>query len=330
MNNHRLLFLLLFVSSVPLYGQSAVSKEYSQIAYPKRLQECLTPLADDYSEGRASGTTGAQLTERFVAGKFEALGLKPFRSLTFTRSFPFCISEEDGYVPAGSDTLILRNVIGYIPAVTYSEDYIIVCASYDYLGTINGVVYNGADDNASGITALVTLAEMTAEYAKNEHGPAVNIVFIAFDGKEHDMAGSRRFIKDMGISPKRIRCVMSLDKIGTSLEAPTSNSKYLIVLCNEAVKQNYKFAIQRINLREDFNMCVDYTYYGSRDFTKLFYRSADHYQFSKLGIPSMLFTSGINRHTMKPTDDAGIIDYEALSERVRIVFDFLVWLQKLS
>ncbi|MCI2082152.1 MAG: M28 family peptidase [Bacteroidales bacterium] len=297
------------------------------MAYPSQLKLCLSAVASDYSGGRASGSVGAQLTERFISGTFKQIGLRPFGSTTFTHSFPYYHYSRDSWDFVQCDTIPLRNVVALLPATFYSERYVIVCANYDYIGKIGDVIYNGADDNASGLTAMLALARMMAAFARREECLNTNILFIAFDGSELDMAGSRHFVSNMGIDPQDIKCVIDMDKIGTSLEPPSDNPKYVIALCNSIFPQSYKVALQRINLREGLDMCIDYTYYGSRDFTALFYASADHYQFSRKNIPSVMFTSGINRYTMKPTDDPDIIDYRALYDRIKLIFSFMLWLQ---
>jgi Zn-dependent M28 family amino/carboxypeptidase len=267
------------------------------------------------------------MTERYISGTFKKLGLKPFESSTFTHSFPYYkySNDKDGIIKC--DTVTVRNVVALLPATFYSTKYIVVCANYDGIGKLGSTIYNGADDNASGLASMLAIAKMMTAFAKDEQNLNTNILFIAFDGAELDMAGSKHFVSYMDVSPSDIKCVVDMDRIGTSLEPPTDNPAYLIVLCNSQVPSTYKSILRRIDLNRNMNLCLDFSYYGSEEFTKLFFASADHIQFSKKGIPAMMFTSGINKYTLKPNDDPNIIDYTALSSRIMLIFSFLLWLQ---
>lgn len=328
MKNRFLSALVFSLVCFQAFAQSTNPDRYLQMAYPNELERCIYSIASDYSGGRESGTKGAQLTERYISGTFKTLGLKPFESITYTQSFPHYRYTRDKWDMVNCDTIPVRNVVALLPATFYSEKYIVVCTNYDHLGTIRNVIYNGADNNASGVAAMLALAKMMSAFAKQEQNLYTNILFIAFDGRHLDQAGSKYFVKDMGIDPRDIKCVMELDEIGTSLQPPTDNPNYIISLCNPAVPSTYKTMLRRINVKLDMNYCIDYTYYGSERFTKFFYETADHIQFAKKGIPAMMFTSGINKYTMKPNDDPVVIDYTALSNRIRLIFNFILWMQQ--
>ena len=79
----------------------------------------------------------------------------PFYSQTFTQSFK---------LPEGEDGAKFgRNVIGVIPSLYYTDEYILITAHYDHLGILGGRIYNGADDNASGVASLLTIASLFSE-----------------------------------------------------------------------------------------------------------------------------------------------------------------------
>ena len=70
-------------------------------------------------------------------------------------------------------------------------------------------------------------------------------------------------------------------------------------------------------------MDVSLTFYGSRDFTRLVFRNGDHASFVKAGIPTVFFTSGFHQHTLKATDDTGIIDFPLLKKRTIVIFNYI-------
>jgi len=110
-----------------------------------------------------------------------------------------------------------RNVIAMIPAAKKSKEYVFFTAHYDHLGMMGpDAIFTGANDNASGTSMLLTLAE---HYAKN---PAdVNIVFIAFAAEEAGLLGSHFFVEHPTVDLTKIRFVINLDIFGTGDEGIT-------------------------------------------------------------------------------------------------------------
>lgn len=180
------------------------ASSYEQLIYQEKQEKILTYLADDMNEGRASGTNGNENAERLIVEKFKEYGLQPYH-WNYTQSFMY------------EDSIAVRNVTGIIYASTPSDEYIIVSAHYDHIGKLHGTIYNGADDNASGVTALLNIAEMYGAMKRDGVGPHKNIIFVAFDGKELSMAGSKYFVKEMLSGGSTTR---SVDK-STTRTSPT-------------------------------------------------------------------------------------------------------------
>ena len=268
-------------------------------------------IASDQAAGRASGTAAKQSVEQFIVRRFRSLGLKPYK-WSYTQSLRY------------NDTTVVRNVVGYLPAVAPSDEYIIIGAHYDHIGTLSGRVYNGADDNASGVTAMLGLAGMFAQLKAEGAAPAKNMIFVAFDGKELSMSGSEHFVRNLDIPASKITCAINIDMLGTNLVPTGINSDYLIALGENTLNEKYRGYLSFLTRRALYKMDLDLTFYGSRNFTDIMYRSGDHNSFAKAGIPAVFFTSAFHEHTYKPTDRIDIINFPLLRRRTLVIYNFVL------
>lgn len=299
---------LLLLATAPLWGQALSA--YEQLIYPEKQRSILTYIADDQTTGRASGTEGKMKVEQFIIDHFKRYGLKPY-NWSYTQSFLY------------NDSIPLRNVVGCIPARGKSDEYIIISAHYDHIGELAGKIYNGADDNASGVTALINLAEMFGYMKSAEKGPRKNLIFVAFDGKELSMSGSEYFVKHLNIPKGKIICNINIDMIGTSLVPPHSDKEFVIVLGEESLPEKHRGILASLCRKPQYRMDLDLTFYGSKEFTKMIYSLGDQNSFTKAKIPALLFTSAFHQYTYKPTDDPDIIDYPLLRKRTYLIFNFI-------
>ena len=306
-----ILFSLALCLLLAAPGSRAQSlRTYENLVRVQDEQAILSYLAHEMTEGRASGTKGKELAEHFIVGQFRALGLKPW-NWTYTQSFRYL------------DSIAVRNVVGLLPASVPTDEYIVVGAHYDHLGKLGHTIYPGADDNASGVTALLSLAKMFAAMKADGAGPRKNLLFVAFDGKELDLAGSRYFVRHLGIPRDKVTAMVNIDMLGTDLVPPHKNREYLIALGENTLPETYRGYLSYICTRTFYKMDLDLTFYGSRDFTKMMYRTSDQHPFAEAGIPAVLFTSAFHQHTYKRTDRPDIIDYPLLRKRTLVIFNFI-------
>ena len=296
---------------------AAQTERYEEIASESLQREIVEHLCDSVMEGRGSGRGGGMLAHNYILDRFEQLNLKPFY---FRRQESFFYNEK----------ITMHNVMGVVPAVGITDKYIVVSAHYDHLGVIKGKTYPGADDNASGVAALLALAQMFSQMRQDGIGPAVNILFVAFDGKEYSMAGSKRFIAELPIAPQDIVCEINMDILGSTLVPVRKNPEYLIILGRNTLPVNMRDIISNCNWRRNLNLDIDFTFYGSDDFTKTIYKLGDHYAFNQKGVPALLFTSGFHEHTLKTTDTPAIINYEVLAKRTKLIFNTILGIANVS
>ena len=179
-------------------GCNAV-KTSNQPVYADQLLKDVKTLSSDTYEGRKTGTKGGELAKNYIGKRFKEIGLK---------SFPLLNSYQQTFTFSGIDDPKIngKNVIGYIPG--RSANIIVISAHYDHLGVINGKIFNGADDNASGVAGLLKIA---AHYAKNK--PNYTLIFAAFDAEEFGRKGSAYFVNHLPVDIKRIKLNLNLDMI---------------------------------------------------------------------------------------------------------------------
>ncbi|WP_395943831.1 M28 family peptidase [Brevundimonas sp.] len=159
-------------------GATPPSVDYAQLLDDVRI------LSADDMEGRGTGTPGGEKARAYVVSRLEALGVAP---ASFGRLQPF---EMTGRSPDGPVSFRGANVLGLIPGTRVGDRYIVVTAHYDHVGSREGQIYNGADDNASGVATLLELARRLKVQA-----PEHSVLFVAFDGEERGLLGAREFVK---------------------------------------------------------------------------------------------------------------------------------------
>ena len=286
---------------------------YEQIVYQAKQERLMTWLSHDMNHGRATGTRDAARVARYIETHFKQYGLEPFCAGSFYQ--PFLADSASGTVG--------RNVIGIVPSAVPSDEYVLITAHYDHLGVLDGNIYNGADDNASGVTVLLNLADMFGTMKKTRTGPDKNIIFAALDAKELNMAGSKHFVNHLIIGKDSIICAINIDQIGTVIEpVHEADTSFVIVLGEQTLCRQDRGLIDMCNRYYNIGLDIDHTFYGSENFTRLFYQLSDQIVFHEAGIPALVFTSGFHRHTYKTTDDPDIISYPVMKKRKRTLLIF--------
>ena len=285
-------------------------------------------LSDSLCQGRGTGTAGSVEAASWIARKFEGIGLHKMGD-TWTKSF----MTEGG--------LIGRNVIGILPGSSkeLNDRYIIIGAHFDHLGILDGMIYHGADANASGTVAMTSLAEMLATTRSIGRNYRHSIIFVGFDGKEMSMAGSQAMwdliksgqLKDpfsgKAITKDKIAFMVNIDQIGSTLEPINKGRKdFIIMLGGSSFRHSYDNLLVNVNEMYDINLDLGFTYYGSENFTKMFYRLSDQRIFVDNRIPAILFTSGITMNTNKTRDRIETLDMEVLQKRIYLMYH---WVEKM-
>ena len=314
-----------------LQAQGSSGSESSaarNLIWEHKLYRHIEFLSDTLCQGRATGTRGSIEAAFWIEREFRDAGLMKIGETYAKRIY------------AGHG-LLGRNIIGFIPGSTKNpkDRYVIVGAHYDHIGQLKRVTYPGADSNASGTVALTSLAEMFSIMKTLGKGYDSNIIFVAFDAREMNRAGSEALwkmiengeltdpISGKVITREKIRLMVNIDQIGSTL-SPLNEGRddYMIMLGNESLKPFEREILSYCNRSSGLHMDLDFTYYGSKNFTEVFYRLSDQRIFIDNKIPAVLFTSGITMNTNRTRDTAETLNYEVFKKRIYLIFD---WLEKM-
>ena len=298
----RLLAISLLVLSV--WGESALRAQ-------SVIRDDILVLTDSLYQGRKCGSERMVDLSAWIAERFGQIGLEKYEGRRFLN---FELSSGG----------VGRNVIGVMPGT--SGKYIVVTAYYDALGVKDGVMYPGADSNASGVAVMLDVVRLLAG-GGSASGTGIGlgtgtaggigiggrkydgVIFVALDGHFDSYRGAECLLKS--IPREKIRLVVNLDTLGdTSSPIDKARPRYLMALGGERYAKTFDRCIQAGKLQ------IYYEYYRSESFTRMFYRRlGDQTVFLNAGIRSIVFTSGISMDTNKPTDTADRLDYNALRYR---------------
>ncbi|GAA4275222.1 M28 family peptidase [Aquimarina gracilis] len=297
------LLLLLITNTITAQATSKAINEtskketlFDEQALFKRLRE----LSSESYEGRRTGEKGAELARAFIALTFNELIENPLYLSSSSRTFGFKIKEKE-YKG--------ENVIAGIKGTDFPEKYIVISAHYDHLGVKDGKIYNGADDNASGVCALFAFAEY---FKKNP--PKHSVILAAFDAEEFGLQGAKHFVKEPPVKKEDIILNINMDMIGRNVnkELYVVGTRYNKELKNILKTFNNTSEIKLLEGHDGSDKKQNWTY------------ASDHGPFHKEKIPFLYFGEEDHPDYHKHTDDFHKIDpmfYLNAVEVIIAVFD---------
>ena len=266
------------------------------------VKKHLYTLASDEMEGRKAGTPGIEKAAVYIENEFERIGLETFAgSEDFRQRFTKTIKGNE---------LELFNVIGVLEGKSLKDEFIVISAHYDHLGiakkAIDGdSIYNGANDDASGVAAVLALAEYFKEKGTNER----SILFVAFTAEEMGLVGSNYF--GTTVDPATIIAGINIEMIGkTASFGP-----------NTAWLSGFE--------RSDFGSIVQKNLEGSgyslypdpyKKFN-LFFRS-DNASLARLGVPAHTFSTtpiDVDKDYHQVTDNPETLDVPTITETIKAI-----------
>lgn len=205
--NHLLILLLIAFSVLACNQQSELNGPDDQSVQAQTLKD-VKYLSSDELGGRETGSSGSVMAQNYIEQRFDSLGLEMFGS-SYRQPFDQAITTG----ASTADTVTAINLIGYIEGREFPDRYIVVTAHYDHLGREGDEIYNGADDNASGVGGLLAAA---AYFSENK--PDHSIAFIGFDAEEKGLAGARFFTENPSIPIDRMVINVNMDMISNNFE----------------------------------------------------------------------------------------------------------------
>jgi hypothetical protein len=313
MNKRILIFF--FIALVAPFISAGQSSSKTQKISEEKLREWVTYLSNDDMRGRQNGSPEMVKAANYLANTFKKLGLKP-------------LPGKDSYFqeytiksPGSKAPYTERNVIAVLEGSDkiLKNEYIIVTAHFDHIGVGKAVagdsIYNGADDNATGVATILGIAQAISEMKGK--APKRSIVFIAFSGEEMGMLGSKHFAQtEMEIVQK---AVVNLNFEMTGHSTKLGKRKFFI-------SGDDLSSLTDVLKKETENSGWEHIPDPFKEMN-LFFRS-DNVSFAVLkkennlyhGIPAHTFcTWGAENHYHQPNDEPDIVDYENMASFVNFM-----------
>lgn len=220
-------------------------------------------------------------------------------------------------------TLESTNVLGLLRGSDKADEYVFLTAHYDHLGKRDGVIFYGADDDGSGTTGIIEIAEAFAKAKKKGHGPRRSIVFMAVSGEEYGLWGSE-FYSDNPVFPLDKTTVdLNIDMIGRVDPKYKGDSlNYVYVIGDDKLSSDLRPITDSVN-NKYVNMQLDRRYNDVSDPNRFYYRS-DHYNFARKGVPIIFYFNGTHPDYHRPTDTVDKINFQLMEKRSKLIF-YTAW-----
>ena len=289
--------------------------EYMKTISADDLKKHLYIIAADSMEGRETGSAGQKKAGKYLISQYQQNQV----------SFPKGASDFYQAVPASflnkkrnNNLADSENIWAFIEGSEKPEEVIVISAHYDHVGIENGEVYNGADDDGSGTSALLEIAQAFQMAKKAGHGPKRSILFLHVTGEEHGLLGSRYYSENPLFPLANTVADVNIDMIGRRdvLHADTNNYVYIIGANRLSSELDHISATMN---QKYVGLDLDYRFNDPKDPNR-FYERSDHYNFAKFGIPSVFFFNGVHADYHKKSDEPNKIEYDALEKRTQLAF----------
>lgn len=331
-NSIARLLLTLFLSW-QLTDSTAQSLSIDSIITASSLKALVQTLAADSFQGRLAGTPKAVQTAEFISETFKLAGVLPApenKGYLVPFQIPIKVADPGTIIRSVfnfnvSKKVVAYNVVAALPGSSKATELIIFSAHYDHVGSIRQSIsihppergepekgdetYNGANDNASGISGLIHLARYFAQQPNRER----TILFIAFSGEEEGLFGSKALVKTL--DAKAIKAVINMDMIGR----PIANDKKFPYITGDT----HSNLLQLLNkkLFETAPQYGDNYFQGDQFSEEHLYKRSDNYPFARKGITAhtILTSSPYDIYYHSLNDEWETLDYPFMAEVVKAI-----------
>ncbi|RTR31804.1 M28 family peptidase [Shewanella atlantica] len=288
------------------------------------LKSDISQLTSPALQGRKTGTKGAKLSREYISQRFAQIGLTPWSvspksgdiadyAIPFTYDYQF--SQRQGV-----------NLVGILRSPTGSHRWRIVIAHYDHLGKKAGRVHPGADDNASGVAAMLQIAAQSARlpHSGDDSAERANLMFVATDAEEPGLFGGYALVERLNNpastpNSEQIDLAINMDMVGRP------GRPYAIYLEGKAGFKNFNQIRQQITAEN--GLCIKANHPGrlGRDLKRVdWLRASDHYPLHKAQIPWLYFGVPPHRDYHAPTDTTEKIDLKFLAAVTESAYQLLI------
>ena len=217
-----------------------------------------------------------------------------------------------------STILLGRNILGFFEGTDLKDEIVVVSAHYDHIGKKGDVIYNGADDNGSGTTTVLEIAEALAISKNMGQSPRRSVLCLLVTGEEKGLLGSYYYSENPVFDVDKTVADVNIDMVGRVDKKYEDNPNYIYVIGSDRLSTD----LHKIN--ENANntyagLTLDYKYNDEKDPNRYYFRS-DHYNFARLGIPSIFFFNGVHEDYHQPGDTVDKINFDKMQNVGRLIF----------
>ncbi|OOV19346.1 M20/M25/M40 family metallo-hydrolase [Flavobacterium sp. LM4] len=271
-------------------------------------------LSSDKLEGRFPGTKGNNDAAAYIKKYFKKYGLKKFDNNYYQ---PFTLFVKEGINKMKSDSVSTQNVVGYLEGSDekLKNEYIVIGAHYDHWGwggQNSGskkkeafAIHNGADDNASGVSALLCILQ---ELSNAKVKPKRSIIFISFSGEEEGLLGSKYFVSHLPVQKEAVKVMLNMDMVGRL------NEEKQIYMGGAGTFPDGVELMKKLGENSSLNPVVHAGEVGG----------SDHVSFYKAGISAVGFHTGGHSQYHTPEDDIDLINIEGGALVAQYIYNALV------
>ena len=309
--------LLIFILSITTFvnGQLTTVTDYANTITTQELKEHLYVYASDYFGGRETGTKGQKIAVDFLRDYYIRQNIPPAMGteLYFQKM----------KLRINGISVDTENVVAILEGTQFPDEYVFVSAHLDHIGTHNGKINNGADDDGSGTVAIMGIAEAFKLASKNGIGPKRSLVFLHVSGEEKGLLGSKYYVENPLYSISQTVANLNIDMIGRLDPKRTDKDpNYIYLIGSDKLSQELHDISEATNEKYT-KLKLDYTFNDDDDPNRFYYRS-DHYNFAKNNIPVIFYFNGTHADYHQPTDTVEKINFPILKKRTQLIF-YTLW-----
>jgi Zn-dependent M28 family amino/carboxypeptidase len=272
------------------------------------------PLTFTVSENVVAGILGED-----GKGIIEKMKINSLPSKTYKANIDFSFLKE-------TKTTYAANVMGLLEGTDKKDEYVIITAHYDHVGTRNDTtVYYGADDDGSGTVSVLELAEAFAKAKAAGKGPRRSILFMTVSGEEHGLWGSAYYANNPVYPLDKTTVDLNIDMIGRTgneYEKDKDSANYVYIIGDDKLSSDLAPITDMAN-NANTKLKLDRKYNDPNDPNRFYYRS-DHYNFAEKGVPIIFYFNGVHKDYHRPTDTPDKINYPMMAKRGQLVF-YTAW-----
>ncbi|MDA9898359.1 M28 family metallopeptidase [Flavobacteriales bacterium] len=318
--------LLLLLIPIGLFAQTTtLSEDSEKLKYTNSitaddLKAHLYVLASDSMEGRETGKRGQKMSANYIANYFKEIGIPPYKNNSYFQKFKVRIVKRYGKWKKGNNKKYLKgeNIIGYIEGTDLKDELLVITAHYDHLGIKeDSLIYNGADDNGSGTSSILEIAEAFMLAKKEGNGPRRSVLIMPVSGEEKGLLGSKYYADNPIYPLENTVANLNVDMIGR-IDDFHDNPNYVYLIGSDRLSTELHNISESVNDKH-FNLDLDYKFNDEDDPNRYYYRS-DHYNFAKNNIPVIFYFNGVHADYHQTSDTIDKIIFPKIEKISRFIF----------